>query len=68
MAAIVEVGGGHALHAGQCDGGAQQAGALHADADHAEAHTIAGGHGLSEAQQDCAGGAAQAAAAQERTA
>jgi len=43
VAAIVEVGGRDALHTGQCNRGSQQARALHADADHAEPHPLAGG-------------------------
>ncbi len=42
VAAVVEIGGAHALDAGHGDGVRQQAGALHADADDAEANAIAG--------------------------
>ena len=41
VAAIVEIAGGHAFDTGQLDGVAEQAGALHADTDDAEANTVA---------------------------
>ena len=41
---VVEVAGGGALDAGQGDGPCEQAGPLHPDADHPEAHAVAGGH------------------------
>src|SRR5258708_35596536 len=43
VAAVVEVGGGDALRAGELHSGGEQAGALHADADDAEAEAVAGG-------------------------
>jgi len=46
VAAVVEVASGDAFDAGELDGVAEQAGALHADADDAEAETVAGGDGL----------------------
>src|SRR5712692_4889407 len=42
VAAVVEVGGGDALRAWELHSGGEQAGALHADADDAEAQAIAG--------------------------
>ena len=42
MAAVVEIGGGYAFDAGELDGVGEQAGALHADADDAEADGVAG--------------------------
>ena len=44
VAAIVEIAGGGALDTRQRDGPCEQAGALHPDADHAEAHAVARGH------------------------
>ena len=41
MAAVVEIASGDAFDAGKLDGVVEQAGALHADADNAEAQTIA---------------------------
>ena len=38
VAAVVKVGGADAFHARQSESAAQQAGPLHADTDHAEAH------------------------------
>jgi hypothetical protein len=67
VAAIVQVGGRHALHTGQRNGGGQQSGSLHADADHAEPDTIAGGQRL-RSQQHSSGSEEAPAAAQERTA
>ena len=46
MAAVVEVGGGDAFDAGKLDGVFEQAGALHADADDAEADAVARRDGL----------------------
>ena len=46
VAAVVKVGGRDALDTGQLDGIGKQAGALHADADDAEAHAIARRRGL----------------------
>ena len=43
VAAVVEVAGGGAFDAGQARSRCEQAGALHPDADHPEAHAIAGG-------------------------
>src|SRR5205809_852754 len=45
VAAVVEVAGRGALDPRQRDGVRQQAGPLHADADDAEAHAVAGGNG-----------------------
>src|SRR6266849_5155347 len=63
VAAVVEVGGGDALRAWELHGGGEQAGALHADADNAEAQAVAGGNcgiaGGFEArvsQEKCVGG------------
>ncbi len=44
VAAIVEIGGGNALSAGERHGGSEQARSLHADADDAETQTITGRH------------------------
>ena len=51
VAAVVEVASGDALDARQLDGVVEQSGTLHADADDAEAETVAGRHGL-ERQRD----------------
>src|SRR5262249_49033199 len=45
VAAVVEVAGGRALDTGEGDRGVQEAGALHADPDDAEADAVARGHG-----------------------
>ena len=42
--AVVEVARGCALDARQGDGRGEEAGPLHPDADHPEAHAVAGGH------------------------
>src|SRR5260370_38313589 len=42
VVAVVKVCGGDALRAGELHGGGEQAGALHADADNAEAEAVAG--------------------------
>src|SRR5260370_4350472 len=42
VAAVVKIGGRDALRASKSDGGGEQAGALHADADDAEAQAVAG--------------------------
>ena len=46
VAAVVEVAGGDAFDAGELEGVVKQAGALHADADDAEAQAVAGSDGL----------------------
>ena len=43
LAAVPEIAGGEALGAGEIDGGFEQAGALHADADDAEVDGWPGG-------------------------
>src|ERR1700738_159983 len=45
VTAIVEIGGGYALDPGKLHGVGEQAGALHADADDAEADAVAGRDG-----------------------
>ncbi len=45
MAAVVQIGGGNTFDSGERDRVGQQAGALHADSDHAEAQAIAGRYG-----------------------
>src|SRR5216684_2031186 len=63
VATVVEIGGGDALRAWELHSGGEQAGALHADADDAEAQAITGGNcgiaGGFEArvsQEKCVGG------------
>ena len=46
VAAVVEIGSSDARDARQRNGVSEQAGALHADADHAEANAVAGSYGL----------------------
>src|SRR5205807_3828643 len=43
MSAVIEVGRGSAGDTGKLNRRAEQAGALHADTDHAEAHGVTGG-------------------------
>ena len=40
MPAIVEIGRGHAFHAGKLDGGSEQTRAFHANTDNAEANAV----------------------------
>jgi len=42
--AVVKIGGGDAFDSWESDGGGQQAGALHADADNAKTEAVAGGN------------------------
>ena len=46
VAAVVEIGRGHALHAAQLNGGGKQAGTFHPHADNPEANPVAGRRGL----------------------
>jgi len=68
VATVIEIAGGDAFDAGQLDGVTEQAGTLHADADDAEAETVARavdciGSGMCSGLKKIAGEAASAPAA-----